>query len=155
AGVAVVPFGGGTSVVGGLEPLRGEHAALISLDLGRLDGLESVDERSLTAVLRAGTRLPEADRALRAHGLALAHVPQRFEWATVGGCAATRSAGQLSSGHGRIDDQVVGLDCVTPAGPLATLDAPASAAGPELRQLLMGSEGTLGVLTRVALRVRR
>jgi alkyldihydroxyacetonephosphate synthase len=155
AGVAVVPFGGGTSVVGGLEPLRGEHAAVISLDLGRLTGLERVDARSLIAVLAAGTRLPEADRALRAHGLALAHVPQSYEWATVGGCAATRSAGQLSTGHGRIDEQVVALECVTPAGPLATAAVPASAAGPELRQLLMGSEGTLGVIARVALRVRR
>jgi alkyldihydroxyacetonephosphate synthase len=153
--VAVVPFGGGTSVVGGLEPLRGSHAAAISLDLGRLDGLERVDERSLIAVLAAGTRMPEAERAMRARGLALAHVPQSFEWATVGGCAATRSAGQLSTGFGRIDEQVVALECVTPAGPLATLEVPASAAGPELRQLLMGSEGTLGVITRVALRVRR
>jgi alkyldihydroxyacetonephosphate synthase len=154
-GVAVVPFGGGTSVVGGVEALPGPHAAVISLDLGRLDGVLRVDERSLIAVLVAGTRLPEAERALRAHGLALAHVPQSFEWATVGGCAATRSAGQLSTGYGRIDEQVVALDCVTPAGPLATLEVPASAAGPELRQLLMGSEGTLGVITRVALRVRR
>jgi alkyldihydroxyacetonephosphate synthase len=154
-GVAVVPFGGGTSVVGGLEPLRGGFESVISLDLGRLDGLLGADPRSLIATFGAGTRLPEADRALRARGLALAHVPQSFEWASVGGCAATRSAGQLSSGHGRIDDQVLALDCVTPAGPLATLEVPASAAGPSLRQLLMGSEGALGVLTRVALRVRR
>ena len=152
--VAVVPFGGGTSVVGGLAGERGGHAALISLDLGRLTGLQAVDAPSLTAVFGAGTRLPEADRALAAHGLALGHVPQSYEWASVGGCAATRSAGQASTGFGRIDEQVVALRLVAPAGDLATRDAPASAAGPALRQLALGSEGALGVLTRVALRVR-
>jgi alkyldihydroxyacetonephosphate synthase len=153
--VAVVPFGGGTSVVGGLAGERGRFAASISLDLGRLDGVLGVDRESQLAVLQPGLRLPEADRALRAHGLALGHVPQSYEWASVGGCAATRSAGQASTGFGRIDGQVVALELVTPAGSLATLDAPASAAGPSLRQLALGSEGTLGVITRVALRVRR
>jgi alkyldihydroxyacetonephosphate synthase len=153
-GVAVVPFGGGTSVVGGLAGERGGFSSLISLDLGRLDGMVSVDPRSLTAVFEPGIRLPEADAALRAHGLALGHVPQSYEWATVGGCAATRSAGQSSTGHGRIDAQVVALECVTPAGSLATLDVPGTAAGPSLRQLVLGSEGAFGVITRVALRVR-
>jgi alkyldihydroxyacetonephosphate synthase len=82
-------------------------------------------------------------------------VPQSYEWASVGGCAATRSAGQASTGFGRIDEQVVALRLVAPAGALETLDVPASAAGPALRQLALGSEGALGVLTRVALRVRR
>ena len=174
--VAVVPFGGGTSVVGGLAGERGRFSALVSLDLGRLDGLRSADPRSLTAVLGAGTRLPKADRALRAHGLALGHVPQSYEWASVGGCAATRSAGQASTGFGRIDEQVLALRLVTPggarassgglaggapAGPtadsrvLATRGAPAGATGPSLLQLALGSEGALGVLTQVALRVRR
>ena len=154
AGVAVVPFGGGTSVVGGLEGERGPFDALISLDLGRLDRLLSVDSRSLTAVFEPGIRLPEADAALRRQGLALGHVPQSYEWATIGGCAATRSAGQSSTGHGRFDAQVTALECVTPAGSLATLDVPGTAAGPSLRQLVLGSEGTFGVITRVALRVR-
>jgi alkyldihydroxyacetonephosphate synthase len=154
AGVAVVPFGGGTSVVGGLAGERGRFDALISLDLGRLDALVSVDPRSLLAVFEPGIRLPEADAALRPHGLALGHVPQSYEWATVGGCAATRSAGQSSTGHGRIDAQVAALECVTPVGSLATLDAPGTAAGPSLRQLVLGSEGAFGVITRVALRVR-
>ena len=153
-GVAVVPFGGGTSVVGGLEAPREGFAAVVSLDLGRMDAVEAVDERSLTAVLGPGLRLPEAERALGARGLRLAHIPQSFEWATVGGCVATRSAGQSSTGHGRIDENVVALRCATPAGELATLGAPSSAAGPALRELLVGSEGALGVITRVALRVR-
>jgi alkyldihydroxyacetonephosphate synthase len=155
AGVAVVPFGGGTSVVGGVEPLRGAYESVISLDLGRMDRVLAVDERSLTAVLEPGLRLPEADHALAARGLTLGHVPQSYEWATVGGCVATRSAGQLSTGHGRIDANLVAARCATPLGELATLDAPASAAGPALRQLVAGSEGVLGVITEVALRVHR
>jgi alkyldihydroxyacetonephosphate synthase len=154
ANLAVVPFGGGTSVVGGLEASREGFAGIVSLDLGRMDAVEAVDARSLTAVLGPGLRLPEAERALGTHGLRLAHVPQSFEWATVGGCVATRSAGQSSTGHGRIDENVVALRCATPAGELATLGAPASAAGPALRELVVGSEGAIGVITRVALRVR-
>ena len=155
AGAAVVPFGGGTSVVGGLGAARDGFEAVVSLDLGLMDAVESVDERSLTAVLQPGLRLPEADRALRAHGLTLAHAPQSYEWATVGGCVATRSAGQSSTGHGRIDENVVAVRCATPAGELTTLGVPASAAGPALREVVVGSEGALGVITRVALRVRR
>jgi alkyldihydroxyacetonephosphate synthase len=154
ADVAVVPFGGGTSVVGGLEAARDGFDGVVSLDLARMDRLVSVDARSLTAVLEPGIRLPEADRALREHGLTLAHVPQSYEWATVGGCVATRSAGQSSTGNGRIDENVVALRCATPAGELATLGVPASAAGPSLRELMIGSEGALGVITRVALHVR-
>ena len=152
-GVAVVPYGGGTSVVGGLEPLRGRYGALISLDLGRLEGLLSFDERSCTAWLGGGTRLPEADHALAERGYTLGHTPQSYEWATVGGCVATRSAGQSSTGHGRIEDNVVALRCATPAGELATLAVPATAAGPSVKQLVIGSEGTLGVITSVGLRV--
>jgi alkyldihydroxyacetonephosphate synthase len=153
AAVAVIPFGGGTSVVGGVEPERGPCAAAISLDLGRMDSVVAVDERSRIAVLEPGLRLPEADRALAARGLTLAHVPQSYEWATVGGCVATRSAGQSSTGHGRIDEKLVAVRCATPLGDLATIDAPASAAGPALRELVAGSEGALGVITQVALRV--
>jgi alkyldihydroxyacetonephosphate synthase len=153
AGVAVVPFGGGTSVVGGLEPLRGPFEALISLDLARIDQVVAVDTRSRTATLGAGLRLPEADRALAAHGLRLAHLPQSYEWATVGGCVATRSAGQASTGHGRVDENLIAARVATPLGDLATRDAPASAAGPELRRLVAGSEGALGVITSVTLRV--
>jgi alkyldihydroxyacetonephosphate synthase len=152
-GVAVVPFGGGTSVVGGLAALRGPFEAVVSLDLGRLDRVLGVDATSLTAVFEPGIRLPEADRALRERGLTLGHVPQSYEWASVGGCVATRSAGQVSTGYGRIDANVLGLDLTTPSGRLHTLDIAATAAGPDLRELAIGSEGALGVITRVALRV--
>jgi alkyldihydroxyacetonephosphate synthase len=151
--VAVVPFGGGTSVVGGLEPQRDGRAALVSLDLARLDRVVRVDRADLTAVLEPGLRLPEADHALGANGLTLGHVPQSYEWASVGGCVATRSAGQSSTGHGRIDRNLIALRCAAPAGELATREVPATAAGPDLRQLLAGSEGALGVLTELTLRV--
>ncbi len=152
-GVAVVPFGGGTSVVGGVEPLRGEHGRLISLDLTRLRGVE-VDARSLTATLGAGLRGPEAEAALAGHGLILGHYPQSFEYATIGGFAATRSAGQASSGYGRFDALVSSVRMVAPAGELRTLATPHTAAGPALRELIVGSEGVLGVIPEVTVRVR-
>ena len=152
-GIAVVPFGGGTSVVGGVEPLRGAHQRLISLDLARLRDVE-VDRRSLTARLGAGLRGPEAEAALRREGLTLGHFPQSFEYATVGGFAATRSAGQASSGYGRFDAQVCAARMLAPAGEIATLATPHTAAGPALRELILGSEGVLGVIPDVAVRVR-
>ena len=154
-GVAVVPFGGGTSVVGGVEALRGEHPAVVSLDLGLLDRLVELDERSRVAYFEPGIQLPAAEGALNARGFTLGHFPQSYEYATVGGCVATRSAGQASTGYGRIDATVVGLNAVCPAGDVDLLTVPASAAGPDLRELFVGSEGALGVITRVALRVRR
>ncbi len=155
--VAVVPFGGGTSVVGGLAPGdRGAgFAGVVALDLARLDRLVEVDAVSGLAVLEAGVRGPDAERLLAAHGLTLGHVPQSFEWATVGGFAATRSAGQASSGYGRFDDLVLGVVVATPRGTLDLGTAPASAAGPDLVQLVLGSEGAFGVVTRVRVRVRR
>jgi alkyldihydroxyacetonephosphate synthase len=152
-GVAVVPYGGGTSVVGGVEPLRGDHERLISLDLGALRDVE-VDRRSLTARLGAGLRGPEAEAALGANGLTLGHFPQSFEYATVGGFAATRSAGQASSGYGRFDDLVSSVRLVAPTGEMETAATPHTAAGPALRELIVGSEGVLGVIPDVTVRVR-
>ncbi len=152
-GVAVVPFGGGTSVVGGVEPLRGSHEVVISLDLSALREVV-VDETSLTARLGAGLRGPEAEAALAAQGLTLGHFPQSFEYATIGGFAATRSAGQASSGYGRFDSLVSSVRLLSPAGNLSTLETPHSAAGPALREVVIGSEGTLGVIPDVTVRVR-
>ena len=142
-GVAVVPFGGGTSVVGGVEPLRGGFESLLSLDLRRLREVV-VDRRSLTATLGPGLRGPEAEEALQAQGVTLGHFPQSFEYATIGGFAATRSAGQASSGYGRFDELVTSIALTAPAGDLRTLEIPHSAAGPALRELVVGSEGALG-----------
>jgi alkyldihydroxyacetonephosphate synthase len=151
--VAVVPFGGGTSVVGGVEPLRGSHGRLVSLDLAGLRDVE-VDERSLTARLGAGLRGPEAQAALARHGVVLGHYPQSFEYATIGGFAATRSAGQASSGYGRFDALVGSVRLIAPAGDMRTLETPHSAAGPALRELAVGSEGALGVIPELTVRVR-
>jgi alkyldihydroxyacetonephosphate synthase len=151
--VAVVPFGGGTSVVGGVEPLLGDFTSVISVDVGRLDGVE-VDSRSLTARLGAGLTGPRAEEKLNAEGLTLGHFPQSFEFATIGGYVATRSAGQASTGYGRIDELVVAVRAATPAGDIETKPVPATAAGPSLRELLVGSEGVLGIVTEATLKVR-
>ena len=153
-GIAVVPFGGGTSVVGGVEPLAGAFEAVITLDLGRMSKLSDLDERSRLATFEPGLRGPEVETALRRRGYTLGHFPQSFEYATVGGWVATRSAGQASTGYGRIDELVDGLTLAAPAGEMNLLTRPASAAGPDLRELVVGSEGALGVLTSVTLRVR-
>jgi len=153
--VAVIPFGGGTSVVGGVEPVRDGLGAAISLDLRRLDTTVEVDRTSLTARLDAGLFGPQAERRLGAEGATLGHFPQSFEYSTVGGWVATRSAGQASTGYGRIDELVEGVRCITPAGEVGTRALPASAAGPDLRELIVGSEGVLGVICEATVRVRR
>jgi alkyldihydroxyacetonephosphate synthase len=152
--VAVVPFGGGTSVVGGVEPVREGFPAAVSLDLGRLSDTVEVDSTSLTARADAGLLGPELERRLREQGVTLGHFPQSFEYSTLGGWVATRSAGQASTGYGRIDELVESVRCVTPAGELGTKAVPASAAGPSLRELVVGSEGVLGVICEATLRVR-
>ncbi|WP_242497252.1 FAD-binding oxidoreductase [Nocardioides oleivorans] len=153
--VAVVPFGGGTCVTGGLAARRDGFAGLVSLDLVRMKRLLALDEVSMTATLEPGLRGPEAEALLGEHGLTLGHYPQSFEHASIGGFAATRSSGQSSAGYGRFDAMVVGLTAATPTGSLDLGSSPANAAGPDLRQLLLGSEGAFGVITSVTVRVRR
>jgi alkyldihydroxyacetonephosphate synthase len=153
-GVGLVPFGGGTSVVGGVAALRGDKAAVVVLDLVRLDELVSVDPVSRLAVLQAGVVAPDAERLLAEHGFTLGHIPQSFERATIGGFAATRSSGQQSAGYGRFEDMVEGVRMATPRGEWRLGVAPASAAGPDLKQLVVGSEGAFGVITEVTVRVR-
>jgi alkyldihydroxyacetonephosphate synthase len=152
--VAVVPWGGGTSVVGGVAPLRGEHAAVVALDMGRMGDVLALDRESRMVTVQAGIRAVALERALADSGLTLGHFPQSYEYVSLGGCAATRSAGQASSGYGRIEQMVLGLRFTSPAGELDLAPVPASAAGPELRRLLVGSEGTLGVIDELTLRVR-
>lgn len=152
-GIAVVPFGGGTSVVGGVDPVRGRFGSVVALDLRRLNALVDLDPVSGVATLQAGVTGPQAEQLLGEHGFSLGHFPQSFQFATVGGFAATRSSGQASAGYGRFDDMVEWLRIATPTGPLELGRGPASAAGPDLRELFVGSEGTLGVITEVGLRV--
>ncbi|UTX54354.1 FAD-binding oxidoreductase [Leucobacter aridicollis] len=155
-GVAVVPFGGGSSVVGGVAPLSGEHHAVIALDLTGLSRLLDLNERDRTAMFEAGVRGPDLERQLADRGYTLGHIPQSHQQATLGGYAATRSAGQASTGYGAIAELITAIRIETPTGPLALGGrAPASAAGPDLRHLVIGSEGTIGVITEVTVAVKR
>lgn len=153
--IAVVPFGGGTSVVGGIDALRPGFDSCVCVSLARLDEVVAIDEDALTARVQAGVFGPDLEARLQREGLTLGHYPQSFEFSTVGGWAATRSAGQQSTGYGRIDENVVGLRCATPTGTVELRPVPASAAGPDPRQVFVGSEGTLGIITEVTVRVRR
>jgi alkyldihydroxyacetonephosphate synthase len=152
-GVAVVPFGGGTSVVKGVQPDAGGFDGLVAIDLRRLNALVELDEESRLAVLEPGLRGPEAEALLGERGYTLGHFPQSWEYATLGGFAAARSSGQSSAGYGRFDDRVMEVRVACPAGTLALGRAPRSAAGPDLRQLVLGSEGAFGVITSLTLAV--
>jgi alkyldihydroxyacetonephosphate synthase len=152
--VAVVPFGGGTSVVGGLEPSGDGFAGIVAIDLCRMNALLELDQESQLATLEPGLRGPQAEDLLAARGYTIGHFPQSFEYATIGGFAAARSSGQASAGYGRFDELVLGLRVATPVGTLTLGRAPKSAAGPDLRQLMLGSEGALGVITAVTVQVR-
>ena len=151
--IAVVPFGGGTAVTGGLVAGATDFAGVISLDLGRMRRLLALDPVSSTATLEPGLRGPEAEALLSERGLMLGHFPQSFEYA-IGGFAATRSSGQSSAGYGRFDAMVVGVRVATPRGEVRLGSAPANASGPDLREVFLGSEGAFGVITEVTLRVR-
>jgi alkyldihydroxyacetonephosphate synthase len=153
-GVVVVPFGGGTSVVGGLSGVDPDDRPSLAVDLSRMASVVDVDVASSLVTAGAGVRGPALEAALAERGLTLGHLPQSWEFATVGGYAATRSAGQASTGVGRFDDLVAGLTLATPSGVLELGSPPASAAGPDLLRLALGSEGALGVITEVRLRVR-
>jgi alkyldihydroxyacetonephosphate synthase len=153
--LAVVPFGGGTSVVGGVEPVRDGFGEVVCLDMARIAAVGAVDPRSHTAVIGAGARGPAVERSLGASGYTLGHFPQSFEYSSVGGWAATRSAGQASTGYGTIEKLVTGLRLASPVGEVEAHSFPASAAGPKLREMLVGSEGVLGVITDCTLQVRR
>jgi alkyldihydroxyacetonephosphate synthase len=154
AGVALVPFGGGTSVVGGVEPDVGEGwAGVVSLDLGGLAGVAEVDQLSRAARVRAGTQGPALEDGLRPHGLTLRFFPQSFQRSTVGGWLATRAAGHYATGPTHVDDLVESITMVTPAGVQSSRRLPGSGAGPSPDRLALGSEGTLGVITEAWLRV--
>ena len=154
-GWAVVPFGGGTSVVGGVDAAlaRGGRAAVVSLDLGALAGVHEVDPTSRLARIGAGTLGPALEDELAAHGLTLRHYPQSFEYSTLGGWLATRAGGHYATGPTHIDDHAHALTLVTPRGVIATHAHPASGAGPEPARMIIGSEGALGVITEAWMRV--
>ncbi|MEV0131550.1 FAD-binding oxidoreductase [Dactylosporangium sp. NPDC050688] len=150
-GAAVVPYGGGTSVVGGVE-YRGDNP-WVSLDLSRLNRVIEVDVVNRAVRVQGGVFGPALEQALAPHGLTLRHYPQSFEFSTVGGWLATRSAGHYATGPTRIDDFVEAMRVITPQGPVESLRVPGSGAGPSTDRLFLGSEGTLGVIVEAWLRV--
>lgn len=153
--LSIVPFGGGTSVVGGVQPVRGEgHRSVVTLDTTRLDKLLHLDKQSRTATFQAGIDGPSLEAILAEHDHTLGHFPQSFEHSTLGGWIAARSSGQQSDGYGGIDELLVGVRMVTPEGEIQTLTVPRTAAGPSLKQLVLGSEGVLGVIVEATVRVR-
>ena len=148
---AVVPFGGGTGVVGGTETPEG-FAATIALDLRRMRSVLNVDDHASLVTAEAGIRGPQLEEALDSHGLTLGHFPQSWEFSTLGGWIATRAAGGLSNRYGRIEDLLVGVRLVAPTRTIDVRPLPGRSHGPDLRELILGSEGALGVITQATLR---
>lgn len=151
-GTAAIPFGGGTSVVGHVNPLHGDTPT-VTIDLRRMNRLIEIDTESRLATFQAGVSGLELEAHLRSVNLTLGHFPQSFEYSTLGGWIATRSTGQQSLGYGRIEDIFAGGVVHSPAGVVSLPALPASAAGPDLRQLILGSEGRAGVITEATVRV--
>jgi alkyldihydroxyacetonephosphate synthase len=156
ARLAVIPYGGGSSVVGGVEArgLTDRYAGVVSLDLGRLDRVVEIDRTSRAARVQAGVLGPALEDQLRPQGLTLRHYPQSFEFSTLGGWIATRSGGHYASLYTHVDDFVESLRVVTPAGVIETRRLPGSGAGPAPDRLFIGSEGTLGVITEAWMRLQ-
>jgi alkyldihydroxyacetonephosphate synthase len=151
-GVAVVPFGGGTSVCGGVTPML--DGPVVSLDLGALDQVVEVDAVARSARIQAGALGPDLERQLATHDLTLRHFPQSFAFSTLGGWIATRAGGHFATGPTHIDDLVESVRAITPSGTWASRRLPASGAGPSPDRLLIGSEGILGVITEAWMRVQ-
>jgi alkyldihydroxyacetonephosphate synthase len=154
-GAAAIPYGGGTSVVGGVEPAVGDgYAGTVSIDLGQLDRVLEVDAVSRAARIQAGASGPRLEDQLRGHGLTLRHFPQSFEFSTLGGWIATRAGGHFATLYTHIDDLVESVRAVTPTGVTESRRLPGSGAGPSPDRLLIGSEGILGVITEAWVRVQ-
>jgi len=154
ANVAVVPYGGGSSVVGGVEYRGDQHAGVVSMDLGRLDRVLEMDPVSRAARIQGGVLGPALEDQLRPHGQTLRHFPQSFEFSTLGGWLATRAGGHYAMLHTHIDDFVESLRVVTPSGVSESWRLPGSGAGPSPDRLFLGSEGTLGVITEAWMRTQ-
>jgi alkyldihydroxyacetonephosphate synthase len=152
--IVLIPYGGGTSVVGHINPLPSDRPVL-TVDLSRLSHLHAIDETSRLATFGAGVRGPDLEAKLRASGLTLGHFPQSFEYSTLGGWVVTRSTGQQSLRYGKIERLFAGGRLESPAGSMTISHSPATAAGPDLRELVLGSEGRLGFLTEVTVRISR
>ncbi|HZP45523.1 MAG TPA: FAD-binding oxidoreductase [Candidatus Binataceae bacterium] len=153
--VAASPYGGGSSVVGGVEPpAHGDYRGAVSIDLGRLDRVVEIDRASRAARIQAGVFGPALEDQLRPHGLTLRHFPQSFEFSALGGWIATRSGGHYATLYTHIDDFVESVRAVTPRGIYESRRLPGSGAGPSPDRMLIGSEGILGVITEAWMRLQ-
>ena len=151
--IAVIPYGGGSSVVGGVEPIVGDaFNGVISLDMAYMNRVLEVDSQSRAALIEAGTLGPDLERQLKEHGMTLRHFPQSFARSTLGGWIATRAGGHFATGPTHIDDMVESVRMLTPSGVFETRRLPASGAGPSPDRMLIGSEGILGVITAAWMR---
>lgn len=151
--IVVIPYGGGTSVVGHVNVT--DHRPALTVDMGRMNRLLALDGESHLAVFQSGVRGPDLEEQLKDRGYTLGHFPQSFEYSTLGGWVATRSSGQQSLGYGRIENLFAGCRLETPRGSVVIPAFPASAAGPDIREVVLGSEGRYGILTEVTVRVRK
>jgi alkyldihydroxyacetonephosphate synthase len=153
--VAVIPFGGGSSVVGGVEPAVGDsYSGAVSLDTRHFDRVLEVDATSRAALIQGGIRGPAIEAALKPHGLAIRHYPQSFEFSTLGGWIATRSGGHFATLYTHIDDFVESIRTITPAGAMESRRLPGSGAGPSPDRMMIGSEGALGIITAAWMRLQ-
>jgi alkyldihydroxyacetonephosphate synthase len=153
--VCVIPFGGGTNIVGGVEPLDFSSRMVVSLDLREMNKVLSLDPYSMTATIQGGALGPKLEADLFKQGFSLGHYPDSFEYSTLGGWLATRSAGMQSDAYGKIEDMLVSLKMVTPSGTIVTRTVPSSSAGPNINSIAVGSEGILGVITEATMRIHR
>ena len=151
----VVPFGGATSVVGGVGRGVSDGKVVVCLDFRLMNRIVSIDEKSLLAEVQPGCLGPEVERELNSVGLTLGHFPQSFEFSSVGGWVATRGAGYESTRYGKIEDMVESVRLLTPQGIIETPCVPASSAGPDIREIVVGSEGSVGIITAVTLKLRK
>ncbi len=153
--VAVIPYGGGSSVVGGVEPeVGGSFNGAVSLDLTKINKVLEVDRLSRAARIQGGANGPEIEGALKQHGLTLRHFPQSFEMATLGGMIATRSGGHFATLYTHIDDFVESTRALTPAGVMESWRLPGSGAGPSPDRMIIGSEGAIGIITEAWMRLQ-
>jgi alkyldihydroxyacetonephosphate synthase len=155
ADAVLIPFGGGSNISGSLEPPPGETRTVISLDMGRLNKLIDIDEEAGLARIQAGTQGPDVEEQLNARGWTAGHYPDSFNHSTIGGWVATRSSGMQSDKYGDIADITRGLRAATPNGPLVLRALPSTSTGPSVREMILGSEGRLGVITEVTAQVHR
>lgn len=154
--ITVIPYGGGSSVVGGLEVVKGKgQKSALSLDTTRMNSFLSLDEESHLATFQAGIYGPKLEESLNDKGFTLGHFPQSFEYSTLGGWIAARSAGQQSNRYGKIEEILTSLKLITPTGTVETLREPASSTGPELNRIFAGSEGLFGIITEATIKVHR